>query len=79
MAGVNLGHRILKEGGLGDYLVIIGFWSRSKFADSGYELVQQVSGLDLVFPVLDWQVLMFVGKEVDYGPDLAFYLRDRPA
>jgi hypothetical protein len=79
MAGVGLGQRVLKEGGLDDYSVLIGFWSKSKFSDSGYELVQRVSGLDLVFPVPDWQVPLFEGKEIDYAPDRAFYLRDRPA
>ena len=78
MAGISLGQSVLKDGGLGDYSVLIGFWRKSEFPDSGYELAQRVSGLDFVFPVPDWQVPMFVGKEIDYAPERAFYLRDKP-
>lgn len=79
MAGVSLGQPVLAGGGLGDYAVMVAFWRRSEFPESARGLVQRVSGLDLVFPVPDQHVPMFVGKEIDYAPDRAFYLRARPA
>jgi hypothetical protein len=77
MPGVNLAQPMLPEGQLGPYSVIIGFWRRSEFKAEDYKLVQSVSGLDLVFPVPADQVAHFFGKEIDYSPERAFYLRDR--
>jgi hypothetical protein len=76
MAGVNLAQPVLPDGKLGPYSVFIAFWRRSEFKVEDRWLVQKVSGLDLVFPVPAEQVLLFVGKQIDYDEDHAFYLRD---
>ena len=79
MPGINLGARVLDSGKLGPRQVIVGFWRKSEFPSAAHQQVQRVSGLDLVFPIPPSDLQAFVGKQIDYAPDRAFFLRDEPA
>jgi hypothetical protein len=79
MPGVSLGQRLFDNGRRGPKQVFIAFWRASEFPPQAYDEVQRVSGVDLIFKVLDEDVPDFVGKQIDYAPDQAFFLRDAPA
>jgi hypothetical protein len=75
MPGVSLGWRLFDDGSTGPKQVFIAFWRASEFPPVAYEEVQRVSGVDLVFKVLPEDVPVFVGQQIDYAPDRAFFLR----
>lgn|GEM_PF-1157892 len=76
MPGVNLARRLFDDGSFGPERVVIGFWRVSEFPASAYDVVQRVSGVDLVFPVPPEDRPPFAGKQIDYSDDSGFYLRD---
>ena len=78
MCGVTLSSTIHDDGSFGPKSVAIGFWQRSGFPEAARKNVQRVSGIDLLFPIPPDDLAAFIGKEIDYSPDRAFFLHDAP-
>jgi hypothetical protein len=75
MLAISVGWPVAPDGKEGPAQVSPAYWRKSEFSEAARELVQRVSGVDLIFGAPEPYSALFEGMVVDYAPDRAFFLR----